>query len=369
MRKNIKLFRSIILISIFLFSSSKAQLTNKIIISVGNEIITNYDLVREKKYLNVITVGQFKNLDSQESKKIAADSLIKDKIKIGAIGNYDHMIITEEIINNQIAQSIKNIGFRSLEDFKTYLKFEEYEFDEFKKKVLLELKWNQLVYHFYKNQIIVDKKKIDKRLKTLIANQKKSEEYILYEIFIEDEAIKKLNEKSEEVSKEVDVVVEEQDGIIIESESAHYNNEKNIIYEEKSIEEVADVKTNHQITIDDIIENIKEKGFENTAIQFSSSATAKQGGRLGWVGEDKFSQLLIKFIKKTKAGAITEPISINGGILILKVENKRFLKNEIDLDRKMKELIEIEKNNQLDNFSRNYFNQVKNNTKIKYFND
>ena len=41
----------------------------------------------------------------------------------------------------------------------------------------------------------------------------------------------------------------------------------------------------------------------------------------------------------------------------------------MDLDKKMKQLIEIEKNNQLTNFSINYFNQVKNNIKIKYFND
>ena len=118
-----------------------------------------------------------------------------------------------------------------------------------------------------------------------------------------------------------------------------------------------------------MIKNIKEKGFENTAIQFSSSPTAQQGGRLGWVSESKFSKILLKFIKKTKIGTITEPIPISGGILILKVENKRVEENKIDLDKKMKELIEIEKNNQLNNFSRIYFNQVKNNIKIKYFND
>ena len=78
---------------------------------------------------------------------------------------------------------------------------------------------------------------------------------------------------------------------------------------------------------------------------------------------------LIKFVKKTEVGAITEPIPIAGGILILKVENKRVEENEIDLDKNMKELIEIEKNKQLNNFSTNYFNQVKNNTKIKYFDD
>ena len=387
MRKNIKLFKSIILLLILLLTSSKAELTNKIIISVGNEIITNYDLTREIKYLSVITAGQSKSLSDQESQKIAVDSLIKDKIKIGALANYDNIIIKDELINNQIVQSTQNIGFKSMEDFKLYLKFEKYEFDEFKKKILLELKWNQLVYQFYKNQIIIDKEKIDKKLKTLIKEQKKREDYLVYEIFIEDALIKELNKESDEKLKENNaveeltenkVVVEEQDGIIIEAENASYNNKKNPIDVEKSIEKVAKaktneqitgVKTNDQITIDDLIENIKEKGFENTAIQFSSSPTAQQGGRLGWVTESKFSQLLLKFIKKTKIGTITEPIPISGGILILKVENKRVEENKMDLDKKMKELIEIEKNNQLNNFATNYFNQVKNNTKIKYFND
>ena len=224
-------------------------------------------------------------------------------------------------------------------------------------------------------------------MKKLIAEQKKIKEYLVYEIFIEDAAIKELNKKSEEELTENNVVeeltknkvvVEEQDGIIIKSESASYDNKKNPIDVERSIEKVTEAKTNEQITeaktndqitIDDLIENIKEKGFENTAIQFSSSPTAQQGGRLGWVSESKFSKILLKFIKKTKIGTITEPIPISGGILILKVENKRVEENKMDLDKKMKELIEIEKNNQLNNFSRNYFNQVKNNIKIKYFND
>ena len=369
MRKNIKLFKSIIFLLILLLTSSKAELTNKVIISVGNEIITNYDLSREIQYLNVITLGRVKKLNDQELRKIAVDSLIKDKIKITALANYENIIVNDEVIDNQIIQSTRNIGFRNIQDFKTYLEFEKYEFDEFKKKILLELKWNQLVFQFYKNQITINKEKIDKKLKTLIAEQKKIKEYLVYEIFIEDATIKKLNKKSKEVSTENIIVVEKQDGIIIETESAYYNNENKLINTKKSIEEVTHVKTNNQITIDDLIKNIKENGFENTAIRYSSSATANQGGKLGWINEAKFSQLLLKFIKKTKIGTITEPIPIPGGILILKVENKRSVENKIDLDKEMNQLVEIEKNKQLNNFSKNYFNQVKNNTKIEYLND
>ncbi len=90
---------------------------------------------------------------------------------------------------------------------------------------------------------------------------------------------------------------------------------------------------------------------------------------MGWVSESKLSKLLLKSIKKTKIGSITEPISVSGGVLILKVGNKRVEETNMDLDKEMKKLIEIEKNKQLNNFSTNYFNQIKNNIKIKYFND
>ena len=134
MGKNIKLSITTILLSILLLTSSNSELNIKVIISVGNEIITNYDLDKEINYLNIITVGQVKKLDAQESKKIAIDSLIKDKIKITALSNYNNIIIRDETVNNQIIQTSKNIGFRSIEDFMAFLKFQEYELDEFKKK-------------------------------------------------------------------------------------------------------------------------------------------------------------------------------------------------------------------------------------------
>ena len=186
-------------------------------------------------------------------------------MKLHTINN--NIIINDELLNNQIIESSQNIGFRNIEDFLAFLKFQKYELDEFKKKILLELKWNQLVYQFYKNQIVINKEKIDKKLKTLIAGQKKNVEYLMYEIFIENSAIKELNEESEEELNENNVVEElpenkvvdeKNSGIIIEAESASYNNKKNSIVEEKSIEKIVEVKTNDQITIEDVIENIKE---------------------------------------------------------------------------------------------------------------
>ena len=380
MRKNIKLFKSIIFLSILLITSSKAELTNKVIMSVGNEIITNYDMARELKYLNVITVGQLKNLEAQEAKDMVTNSLIKDKIKINVLSNYDNIIIKDELIEDQIKRTFRRFGFNNIEDFKRYLEIENYNFEEFKKKVLLELQWNQLVYQFYKNQIVINKEKIDKKINVIISEQEKKKEYLIYEIFIEDAKIKKSNGKDEKALIEDNIVVEEEDkvvvdekvGIIIKAESASYDNKVNIvkIIDTKNPEKkVIDSKTNNQITIDDIMKSIKQKGFKDTAIQFSSSSNSQQGGRLGWISESEFSEILLKHIKNSKVGNVTKPIPVPGGILIIKVENKRTEKSEIDIERKMNELIQIEKNSQLTQFSSNYFNQVKNNIKIKYFDE
>ena len=105
--------------------------------SVGNEIITNYDMAREMKYLSVITVGEFKNLDSQEAKNIATDSLIKDKIKTNVLANYSNIIIRDELTDNQIEQTFRRFGFHKIEDFISYLELEDYSFEEFKRKILL----------------------------------------------------------------------------------------------------------------------------------------------------------------------------------------------------------------------------------------
>ena len=80
MKKNIKLFYLTIITIIVLFSNSKAELNNKIIISVGNEMITDYDVKNEIKYLSAITAGQFKKLGGSRGCFLNASS-IKKRIK------------------------------------------------------------------------------------------------------------------------------------------------------------------------------------------------------------------------------------------------------------------------------------------------
>ena len=101
---------------------------------VGKEIVTNYDIDREKKYLSVITVGQFKNFDKEAAEKIAIDSLIEEKVKANELANHGNITISNEMIDHQIAQTTLNIGFKNVEDFKNYIIFENYNLMNLKKK-------------------------------------------------------------------------------------------------------------------------------------------------------------------------------------------------------------------------------------------
>ena len=58
------------------------------------------------------------------------------------------------------------------------------------------------------------------------------------------------------------------------------------------------------------------------------------------------------------------PIKINGGYLLIKVNDKRVFKEEINIDNQVLELINKEKNRQLNAFSIIYYKRLKRNIHI-----
>ena len=281
--------------------------------TIGNEIITNYDIKNEIKYLNVVGKEGLQLLTQDEIKKIAIESLVNERIKSNEIANYTNIVITDEQINYQLSNLVERMGLKNYDDLESILISENYNFDDFKNKILLELRWNQIIYQYFNKQIKIDKDKIDKKLKELIAKEK-TEVFLIYEIFIEGQTKDELSLK-----------------------------------------------------LADITEEINQNGFESAAVKYSSSPSSSQGGKLGWIDESEISDYLLQYIIKTNPGEITEPIQMPGGVAVIKVMGRKFSEKKIDYQQKMDELIDIEKNIQLTQFSSKYFNQVKNNTTIKYF--
>ena len=124
---------------------------------------------------------------------------------------------------------------------------------------------------------------------------------------------------------------------------------------------------NYANTLDSIKKSISEIGFENTANLYSVSDSAKIGGKIGWIEENSLSVKLSNAVKTINVGEYTEPVKLNNGFIILKINNKKNEEKVIDFDNELKKLIKVEETKQLNNFSKIYFDKVKINTKINEY--
>ena len=63
--------------------------------------------------------------------------------------------------------------------------------------------------------------------------------------------------------------------------------------------------------------------FPVVAAQFSQSQTALQGGDLGWVGPSQLDPQVAKVLSEMPEGAVSNPIPVPGGIIIVTLKDKR----------------------------------------------
>ena len=116
--------------------------------------------------------------------------------------------------------------------------------------------------------------------------------------------------------------------------------------------------------IDKIKQSINNVGFNNTASLFSISESANTGGKIGWIQEENLSPKILKELYKIKTGDITNVIQIGNNYLLLKIEDIKTKKIKTNNEIKLKEMIDFERNRQLNQFSSIYYNKIKINYSI-----
>ena len=110
-----------------------------------------------------------------------------------------------------------------------------------------------------------------------------------------------------------------------------------------------------------MVKSINEIGFENSAATYSFSESSKIGGDIGWINESSLNDNIKTNINDLKVGEITKPILLSNGILILKLVNAKNSKTTIDIESKLKKAIDYERNRQLNQYSKIYYNKIKKN--------
>jgi peptidyl-prolyl cis-trans isomerase SurA len=282
------------------------SIETKIIHKIENEIITNIDIKHEFKYLMALN-RSLKELDKKRILSISNESIIREKIKkIEISRNFKEIKIDQKYLNTLLKNKYSRLGIKSLDEFKIYLKEYDLTLEDVIEKVTIETLWNDLIVKIYASQINIDEKKI----KEEISKNKKvqSLEYLLSEIVFD---IKNKNEIKKKYAE--------------------------------------------------VLNSIKEIGFENSASIYSISETSKIGGSTGWINENSLNNKIKKSLNNLKIGDTTEPIILSNGILILKIENTRKVKIKIDEKSELKQAIIYEQNRQLSQYSKIYYNKIKKN--------
>jgi peptidyl-prolyl cis-trans isomerase SurA len=276
---------------------------------VNQEIITNLDIKKEKNYLLALN-DQLKNLNEQKLFELAENSQIREIVKKIELLKYFDLNQKNPVLKQVIKKFYTKIGLSDEDEFEEYLNQYNLTTGYIIKKIEIETTWNQLIYDLHKDQIMIDEKTLLKKIKEADLEQN-NKQYMLSEILFELKTGEKLDKKIDQINK--------------------------------SIEEI---------------------GFKNSANTFSISDSNKFGGSLGWVNERNLDNRLINILKKIKTGNYSKPIQIQGGILILKIDD---IKNEqipVNEKTELKKMIQFEKNKQLERFSKIYYNKVKINTDI-----
>ena len=164
-----KQLKFIIIIVLILFSFQKifANIDNKIIVKVENEIITNYEL-KNKILTSLILSGQEinqKNIDNL--KKDVLGQLIDLKLKKLELLKYK--IQKDEVRINSYLRSISN---NNIQDFKQKFFLNNINFEIFLDEVDTEFRWQKLIYSAYQKKINISEDSVNKEIKEIIKNKK-----------------------------------------------------------------------------------------------------------------------------------------------------------------------------------------------------
>ena len=302
-----KIYNFFLILIFILISINIYSKEIKIISKINNEIITNIDLEHQITYL-LITNSSLKDLDKKDLIELSKNSLINEILKKKEIDKFLSINEKSSLGEKLVKQNYMSLGFENKSDYKSFLERKGISLELVKSKLIIEQLWNTLIYEKFKEKVKINENEIKKKMK-IYKNQKKK----LYEFSL------------------------------------------------------SEILFTFDVSFNEVNEFIKKYGFKSAAVKFSISDTSSKGGEIGWVKLTNLSREFQEKIYSLKVGEYTEPIKIPSGNLILKLNSKKEIKDQFDLDKETKKQIIFEQNRQLNSFSLNYFNKLKQNAIINEY--
>ena len=301
--------RIILYLVTFFFSINNLFAEIKILVKVNDDVITNYDIKKETNYLEILNPNVSK-LNINQKFNLAKNSLISEIVKRREIEKFTNIKKNNFSIDEYMKNFYTRVNVKDKKEFLDVLELKtNYSFQEIKNKIKVELAWNEIIYSEYISQVKIDEKEIISKVNSLKDNLEK--QYFLSEIVFK----KKKNQTLEETFKEIKL-------------------------------------------------SINEVGFANAANIYSLSDSSKFGGKIGWLSEIGLPEKINENLKNLAIGELSEFIKIGNNFVILKIEDIKKNNKIIDKKKEIQFLKNKETNDQLNKFSKIFFEKIKLNYSI-----
>ena len=289
-----------------------SKINNKIIANVGNQIITDLDIEDEIKTMLILNQKKFSQENINQAKNMAMNALIKRSIKKNEILKYKVEDYDEKELNNYLIQVSKKLN-TDIGGLKNILESNLINYEIFIDKYKTELKWNNLIYSLYKNQLNINTVDIENELKKSLENKIEIVEYELSEI--------------------------------------------EVLFNQKDLNK----------NLEEIYETIKNSDFKTAVKKYSISPSSENDGKMGKLNEKSLSKVYLNELKKLNIGEITNPIRSGESVVILKIDNiKKIGNEELDLEKIKKEIVLRKRDEKLNLFSRSHLSSVENSILVKF---
>ena len=310
--KRLVFIKILLIISFFNSDQVLSKINNKIIANVGNQIITDLDIEDEIKTMLILNQKKFSQENINRVKNMAVNALIKRSIKKNEILKYKVEDYDEKELSNYLIQLSKQLN-TDIEGLKNILESNLINYEVFIDKYKTELRWNNLIYSLYKNQLNINTVEIENELKKSLENKIEIIEYELSEI--------------------------------------------EVLFNQKDLNK----------NLEDIYETIKNSDFKTAVNKYSISPSSENDGKMGKLNEKSLSKVYLNELKKLNIGEITNPIRSGESVVILKIDNiKKIGNEEIDLEKIKKEIVLRKRDEKLNLFSRSHLSSVENSILVKF---
>ena len=306
-----KSFFVIITIVFFLSQSLNSAISNKIIVKVGDEIITQLELENKINTTLALSKQEIKQENINKIKNQSLRTLIDLKLKKNELKKFK-LEVNQLAINDHLSRVSKSLNL-DINGLKDFFNFNKINYEYFVEEVEIEFLWRRLIFELYASKMIINESEIEAELKIIQNSKKEIVELKLAEIEI-------------------------------------------------NLKDNTDPKF-----IEMIKENIEKEGFSSTASKYSISTSALNGGEIGWINSESLNNNLRSKIIDLEKGMISQEIVNADSLFFFKVleKRKKQLSEKIDLEDYKKKLVNKRKNDLLNLYSSSYLSKKKSNTLIE----